>query len=242
MTATERGDLEQAWVLHGRAWRETSEIVDLLTLAHGRVSVVARGLRRPGAAGRAMLQPFRPLLVSWSGRGSSLMTLRAAEPRGPALALQGASLMSAFYLNELVLRFLHKGDPHAELFAGYEQALLGLGAGNAAEAVLRRFELTLLAESGYGLLLEHDAEDGAPLDPAGRYRYVVERGPVPATAGEDPAALYSGAELAAIGQGALDEAGNLRAARRLLRAVLDHHLGSQPLRTRQVYSAMKREG
>jgi DNA repair protein RecO (recombination protein O) len=242
VTVAERGDLEQAWVLHGRAWRETSEIVELLTPAHGRVSVVARGLRRPGAAGRALLQPFRPLLVSWSGRGSSLMTLRAAEARGQALALQGTALMSAFYLNELVLRFLHKGDPHSEVFAGYEQAVLGLGAGGAPEAILRRFELTLLAEAGYGLSLERDAESGSPLDPAGRYRYVVERGPVPAAVGEDPATLYSGAELAAIGQGALDGAEHLRAARRLLRTVLDHHLGARPLRTRRVFAAMKREG
>lgn len=242
MTAAERGELEPAWVLHGRAWRETSEIVDVLTPAHGRVSLVARGLRRPGAAGRAMLQPFRPLLLSWTGRGSSLMTLRAVEARGPALPLAGTPLMSAWYVNELVLRFLHKGDPHAELFAGYERALAGLGDGVPAEAVLRRFELTLLAESGYGLLLDHDAESGAPLEPATRYRYVVERGPVRAGPGEDPAGLFSGAELAAIGQGDLGGAGQLRAARRLLRAVLDHHLAGRPLRTREVFSAMQRDG
>lgn len=242
MSAAERGELEPAWVLHGRAWRETSEIVDVLTPAHGRVSLIARGLRRPGAAARARLQPFRPLLVSWTGRGGSLMTLRAAEARGPAVGLAGTALMSAFYVNELVLRFLHKGDPHAQVFAGYEDAIAGLGGGAPADAVLRRFEMLLLAESGYGLLLDHDAESGGPLEPAARYRYVVERGPVRAAPGEDPAAHFSGAELLAIGLGELDDAGCLRAARRLLRAVLDHHLGGRPLRTREVFSAMKREG
>jgi len=241
VTPGERAELEPAWVLHGRPYRETSEIVELLTPAHGRISVVARGLRRPGAAARAVLQPFRPLLVSWSGRGSSLMTLRAAEPRGAALPLAGTALMSAFYVNELVLRFLHKGDPHADLFVAYEAALAGLG-GAAPEPVLRRFEMSLLAEAGYGLLLDHDAASGAPLDPAGRYEYVVEHGPVPAgAAGEEPG-TYAGADLLALGRGELDEPGTLRSARRLLRAVLDHHLGDRPLRTRQVFSAMRREG
>ena len=125
MTAIERVSLEPAFVLHGRAYRETSEILDLLTRNHGCISLVARGMRRSKAGLRAILQPFQPVTISFSGRGSSLMTLQTAESGGPGVNLQGTSLMSAFYANELVLRFLHKGDPHPQVFA---RALEATGA------------------------------------------------------------------------------------------------------------------
>jgi DNA repair protein RecO (recombination protein O) len=240
VTATERVDLEPAFVLHGRAYRETSELLEIITCNHGRVSLVARGMRRPRAGLRAILQPFQPLLVSWSGRGSSLMTLRGAESAGASIALHGTPLMSAFYVNELILRFLHKGDPHPRLYAGYEETLRRLGHGDVTELVLRRFELELLAEAGYGLNLDHDAVTGEPLVPARRYQYVIERGPVPADRASEGEPAYTGAELLAIGQGEFADAQDLQSARRLLRAVLDHYLGGQALRTRAVFSAMKR--
>ncbi|MCC7258022.1 MAG: DNA repair protein RecO [Gammaproteobacteria bacterium] len=236
----ERVTLEPAFVLHGRAYRESSEILDLVTREHGRVSLVARGLRRGKTGLRALLQPFRPLMVSWSGRGEGLMTLRAAEPAGSPADLHGTALMSAFYANELVLRFLHRGDPHPPLFDAYATLIASLGAGSAVEPLLRAFEIRLLAETGYGLILDHDAASGTVLDPAGCYAYVVERGPVPAVAGMPPDVVYSGAQLLAIGAGRFTETACLADARRLLRAVLDHHLGGRPLRTRQVFAAMKR--
>jgi DNA repair protein RecO (recombination protein O) len=240
VTTAERVSLEPAFVLHGRAYRETSELLEVFSREHGRVSLVARGMRRPKSGLRALLQPFRPLLLSWSGRGGGLMTLGAAEPAGGAIDLAGDGLMSGFYANELLLRFLHRGDPHPQLFATYAQVLGQLGAGAAAAAVLRGFELELLAESGYGLNLDHDAVSGLPLDPEARYQYVVERGPV--AAGEDAGdvATYRGADLLAIGRGEFHGEPQLQSARRLLRAVLDHHLGGQPLKTRQVVRAMRR--
>lgn len=239
MTAIERVALEPAYVLHGRAYRETSELLEVFTRGHGRISLVARGMRRAGSGLRAILQPFQPLAVSWSGRGGGLMTLRSAEAAEPAIALRKAALMSGFYVNELVIRFLHRADPHPQLFAAYEETLRQLLASEAPAPPLRRFELALLAESGYGLNLDHDAASNEPLDPERRYHYMIERGPVPAgvQAGEF---TYSGAELLAIGAGDFADGRILQSARRLLREVLDHYLGDRPLRTREVFSAMKR--
>ncbi len=239
MTAVERVQLEPGYVLHGRAYRETSELLEVFTRTHGRISLVAKGMRRRGAGLRAILQPFQPLALSWSGRGGGLMTLRAAEAAGAAIPLQGAPLMSAFYVNELVIRFLHRGDPHPGLFDAYSETLRRLGSDGTPDRALRRFELALLAESGYGLNLDHDAVSGQPLDPGRRYRYVIERGPVPVETAEAGDVTYSGAELLAIGSEELD-APNLQSARLLLRNVLDHYLGGRPLRTREVFSAMKR--
>lgn len=236
----ERADMQPAFVLHLRAWRETSGILELLTSEHGRISLVARGMRRsrPGLSG--ILQPFHPVMVSWSGRGGNLMTLRNAESMGPPLPLAGTALISGFYLNELVLRFLHRGDPHPVLFPAYGQALAELCDPRGPEPALRRFEIVLLAEAGYGLNLDHDADTGAPLEPAGRYRYLIERGPVAAGQHGEEEPTFLGADLLAIGRGDLTSPAHLRGARLLLRAALDHHLGDRPLRTREVLSAMRR--
>ncbi|GMW05489.1 MAG: DNA repair protein RecO [Gammaproteobacteria bacterium] len=240
MSLIERVDLASAFVLHARRWRETSELLDVITCEHGRVSLLARGLRRPRSGLRAILQAFQPLSLSWSGRAGGLMTLRAAEPDGPAAPLRGKSLMAGFYLNELLLRFLQRSDPHPRLFEAYARTLGALADGTAPEAGLRRFELLLLAETGYGLNLDHDASSGERLRPGGSYVYVLERGPVPASVGMPAGLEFSGAELLAIGQGVFPDLPSLSAARRLLRAVLDHHLDGQPLRTREVYVAMRR--
>jgi DNA repair protein RecO (recombination protein O) len=242
MTA-ERRALEPGWVLHGRAYRESSEILELLTREHGRVSVVARGMRRAGNPWRGLLQPFRPLLLSWGARGSGLATLHAAEAAGPPLDLVGRPLLSAWYANELLLRFLERGDPHPRLEASYRAtlgALLAHGLGPAGEWALRRFEMVLLAESGYGLILDRLADSGAPLDPAGSYEYRLEAGPVarpPGSPGAFPGADLM--QLAAAGE-TLPDARALRHARQLLRTVLDHHLGGRPLRSRAVYAAIRR--
>jgi DNA repair protein RecO (recombination protein O) len=240
MTATERVEFEPAFVLHGRAYRETSELLDVFTQGHGRISLVARGMRRPKAGLRGIVRAFQPLAVSWFGRGGGLMTLRTAEASAPPIALQGDALMSGFYVNELLLRFLHRGDPHPGLFAAYSETIAGLAAACSPDAPLRRFELRLLAEVGYGLNLDRDAASGEPLNPAGRYAYIVEHGPVPAAGSSAAEVIYAGADLLAIGRGDFTAGQCLQSARRLLRDVLDHHLGGKPLRTRTVFSALKR--
>jgi DNA repair protein RecO (recombination protein O) len=239
VSAAERVELEPAFVLHGMPYRETSEILDLLTPGHGRVSVIARGMRRSRAPMRSLLQPFQPLTVSWAGRGQ-LFTLRGVEPCGGAVPLADLALMSAFYMNELLMHFLHRGDPHRPLFAVYGDTLRALAAGDDPEAVLRRFELNLLAEIGFGLSLECEAGGGEPLDPARLYQYVIEHGPVPAGGDMGDVLCLSGAALLAIGRGDFADPEHLHAARRLLRAVLDNHLGGKPLRTRAVFAAMRR--
>jgi DNA repair protein RecO (recombination protein O) len=239
MTATERVALEPAYVLHSMPWRETSGIQELLTPGHGRISVVVRGMHRPRSRLRSILQPFHPLVVSWSGRGS-LYTLRSAESTGPAVPLAGTGLMAGFYINELVMRFLHRGDPHPDLFAAYGAALGVLAASDGTEPVLRRFEMTLLAEAGYGLNLEQEAGTGQAIEPTAHYQFAIERGPIRCEDAAAGAMQFSGAALLAIAGADFRDPEHLQAARRLLRAVLDHYLAGQPLKTREVFAAMRR--
>ncbi len=231
-------DLEDAFILHVWPYQETSQILEALGAQHGRVGLVARGARRPSSRWRSVLQPFLPLRLSWVGRGS-LYTLRSAEPASFAPALDGLALMGAFYLNELILNFVRRGDPHPGLFIAYSQALAELRVGGDPEPALRRFEFQLLAEVGYGLNLDQDVLNDVPLDPAAVYEYRLEQGPVPAAEGGAGLTL-SGTELLAIGRGEFSSPAILKLAKKLFRAVLAHYLDGRTLKTREVLASMRR--
>lgn len=237
-TAASAVDLEPAFILHTRPWQETSQILEVLGGRHGRVGLIARGSRRPSSKLRSVLQLFQPLRLSWSGRGS-LYTLRHAEVATWEPPLTALSLMAAFYLNELLLCFVRRGDPHPALLGIYGDALAELRGGGDPEPALRRFELRLLDEIGYGLNLTNDAATGVGLDPVQVYEYRLEHGAVPATR-ESGQLVFAGADLLQMAEGRFTDARVLYSARRLMRAVLSHHLDGRTLRTREVLAAMRR--
>jgi len=92
MSARRQKLLEPAFLLHHRPWSDTSRILDLMTRAHGRVTLFAHGARRPKSPLRAVLRPFLPLLVSWSGTGDG-GTLTSAEAGEGRFALPAERLM-----------------------------------------------------------------------------------------------------------------------------------------------------
>jgi DNA repair protein RecO (recombination protein O) len=222
-----RAQLEPAWVLTVRPYRETSALVELFTRDAGRIGLVARGVRSGRARVRGLLQPFQPLLASFSDRGE-LGTLGALEPAGPAVPLRGEAVFAGWYLNELLLRLLPRRDPHARLFSHYGEALAG-AAGSVAS--LRVFEMRLLTELGYGLQLPEAVEADAwyALDADGGLR-LAEPGP----------SSYRGASLRALADEALATPESLRDARRLLRAALAPHLGERKLRTPEMLRTLRK--
>ena len=125
--------LAPAWVLHARPYRDTSLLLEALTDEHGRVGLVARGVRGPKGRWRGLLQPLQPLLLSWSGRGE-LGTVAGCEAAGPAVVLRGEALLSAWYLNEVLLRVLQRNDPQPAIFSVYGAALAALATEPAPAA------------------------------------------------------------------------------------------------------------
>jgi DNA repair protein RecO (recombination protein O) len=230
----QRRDDQPAFVLHAWPYRETSLIVEAFTPDHGRVAMVARGAKRPRSELRGLLQAFQPLLLSWSGH-AELKTLIRAEWRGGLPLVRGAALLCGFYLNELLLKLLAREDPHPRLYAAYETALTELAAGGEQAALLRRFELGLLAELGYAPLLVRDADTGTPLDPAQSYRYAFERGPQRiAEKGGGSGPIVRGATLLALADDRYPDAETAAEAKRLMREVLDHHLEQRGIESRRV--------
>jgi DNA repair protein RecO (recombination protein O) len=230
---------QPAYVLHSRPYRETSLLLECLTRDHGRLGVVARGVRRERARlQRAQLEPFQPLALDLMLRGE-LATLRGAEPTGVPLRLTGDAGLAGLYLNELVVRLTGRQDPQPELFDTYARTLARLAAPDTLAWHLRRFERDLLAAIGYALQLEHEADSGEPLEPDGWYRYQVEHGPVACAAGASRA--IRGADLLALAADRCPDVAGLAALRRLMREVIRFHLGGGELHAWRVFSvAMSR--
>lgn len=225
--------LEPAYVLHRRVYRESSAIAELFTAGHGRLGVIARGVRSSRSRWRALLQPFTPLSVSWQARGD-LGTLTDVElQRCPTLPV-GRRLVSGFYLNELLLRVLQREDPYPELFQRYAGTVVMLASSSAEQPLLRCFERDLLAAMGYGLLLSHDV-DGRPIESQRWYRYEIDMGAVPVRAPRGRL-VVQGATLHALASGVFPDAGVEVQARQLMRAALRPHVGVRPLKSRELYA------
>jgi DNA repair protein RecO (recombination protein O) len=228
--------LASAYILHQRAYRDTSRIIEVFTADHGRLTLFARGANGAKSAFRGVLRPFQRLLLSWSGKGEACQ-LVSAELDGASSSLAKERLMSGFYLNELLLKLTERWDPHPEVFEAYAACLAGLAAGEGEEASLRRFEKRLLDHLGYGLELKATA-DGDPIAAEGYYRFAAERGPLPCVA-EAPGAVY-GRSLADLEAEHFADARSLRDAKRVLRAALDACLDGRTLKSREVLLAMRR--
>lgn len=237
MSARQRIDQQPGFVLHSYPYRETSLIVEVFSRDHGRLGLVAKGARRPMSQLRGVLMAFQPLLIDWSG-GGEMKTLVRAEWQGGQPLLGGQALLCAYYLNELLMRLLPREDPHPTLYRAYGDALRALAAGEGQEVILRRFELALLQELGYGLQLDADA-DGVPVRPEVRYAYIIERGAVPLDEyGIDDASVVAGRVLLDMARGDFREPETLAGAKVLMRRLIQHYLGGQVLQSRRVFTEL----
>lgn len=253
--------LQPAFILQYRKYRETSLIIDALTRDFGRISLLAKGVRKAKSKTAGMLQPFIPLLISYFGK-AELKTLTDVERRTcsrqvggmrtipgdcragsrptcgihsipgdiiqPFSEIKGLALYCGFYINELIGCFLHKYDPHPEVFDHYRECLSGLAEGSNMEAALRQFELNLMENVGYGLQLEYD-DNEKPIDSSKKYDFNVGQGPVEAVNGR-----FSGKTLQALSSRELTDPQVLSEAKILMRMSIDVYLQGRQLKSRGV--------
>lgn len=236
MSVNVKVDLEPAYVLHQRPYRESSLLLEVFGLHSGRVGLIVKGARRPKSAFRSVLSPFRELLLSWRSRGE-LGLLVGAEAEGPARIIPPASLVSGLYTNELLVKLLHRHDPHPELFLQYRNTLEALVTpARSLEQILRIFEKRLLESVGYGLILDRAADSGEALRADRNYYYVADVGPVTATETRTGTRV-SGATLLALACERLDQGSTRREAKKLMRNVINSHLEGKPVLSRTIFAS-----
>jgi len=202
------------------------------------MALVARGVRSAKSRLRGILRPFLPLNLSWFIR-SDLGTLTDAEMDGSPLQLTGDALISGFYVNELLLKLLHRHDPQPEIFDAYAATIQNLAGEPDVAPLLRRFEMELLRLLGYALNLENDSESLAALQPEEIYEYRADQGAVVA-AGREGLMIFSGRQLTAIGRQEFGDTDTLQCANRLLRNVIAHRLDGKELKSRKVLRDLKK--
>ena len=231
MVPSDRHGLKDAFLLHRRKFRETSLLLDVFTREHGCIRLIAKGAMRGKNGQAGVLQPFLPLSLAWTIRGEPAV-LTASDVRGQGFDLVGKYLFCGFYLNELLVKLLPTHDPLPQIFEYYEKTLNRLASGERMDESLRFFELALLEELGYGLILDYDAESGASIKPNCHYDYRIELGPVECKHGE---VGLLGSALLGLRDGYLSGEQEILDAKRLLRRVIHHYLGGRPLKSRELF-------
>lgn len=244
------GESDAGFVLHTYAYRETSLIVEAFTRLHGRLVMVAKGAKRPQGTLRGVLNPFQGLLLVWFGKGD-MKTLKSAEQEKILPQLSGAALLSAFYLNELLLKLAIREDPHERLFDAYADtmsslAMLPMGGRSTREIapILRQFEVTLLQELGYALQFQKEADSHAPIRAEREYFYLIERGPLAAgmVARQSTPAdglLLQGKTLLDMDCCDYRDPQTQMQSKQLMRMIINHLLGEKILHTRQLIREMR---
>ncbi|MDA8898512.1 DNA repair protein RecO [Porticoccaceae bacterium] len=231
-----RVESEPGFILHTIPYRETSLLVDIFTLNHGRLRCVAKGFRKPNKKGIAKtLFPYSEHHFQWQGRGE-LKTLTQADPIQAPVFLKQESLFVGLYINELLYKLLHQNDPHQSLYEFYRQLMTQQSTSEIQQPVLRRFEMLLLEELGYGLVLDSEAETGQAVSSEHLYYYIPDQGlKLIQDQTADNLHAFSGADIMALCQGQLEQQSVLRAAKKLTRQVIDFYLDGKELNSRELY-------
>ena len=241
--ATKRITDEPAFVLHRYDWSESSLILEAFTRHHGRMALVAKGVKRPSSSFRPILLPLQLLSIAFGG-DAEVRTLKGAEWMGGHVMPCGDALLSGYYLNELLMTLLARDDPHPRLFDIYASVVevLASAPGEAVQPALRAFELLLLREIGLLPMLDAQTMTLMELDAKQRYGLVPEGGLQ--QVGLDDSSSLTGAQWLVIQESIAPTApftATLRACAEVLpelkvqlRGLLNYHCGVGTLRTRQM--------
>ena len=228
---------QSSYTLHSRPYRETSLLIDVFSRDHGRKTVLAKGIRNLKSRNRCATIPFSRHSIGWAGKGE-LPVLTQAEHDGPVNLLKGKERVCGFYANELLVKLLHRHDPHPALFDAYDDLLNALGKEKSVEVGLRILEKVLLRELGYALDLDREANGTVPIDPGIQYRYVPMYGVIRAD-DDNRGVTVSGATLLALSREEFSDRQSVEECKHLMRSIISHQLGHYRLRSRNLLRAFK---
>lgn len=229
-------ELTPCYILHRRDYSETSLILDVFSREHGRINLIAKGAKRNKKQRGSSFNLYQQYNISWVSK-SELGTLTDIEVAIHSCSLKPEQIMTGFYMNEILLRLLHKDEPHPELFDSYKISINNLVKDEPEEIILRYYEKNLLQSLGYGVILDHEVETGESLIDEQEYIYKFDNGPVVKKQPDDSGVSISGKTLLQLNNETLSEPVNINEAKVLLRTILDQHMGNKPLASKSLYKA-----
>jgi DNA repair protein RecO (recombination protein O) len=228
-------DLSPAFILHHRPYRESSRLLDVLSLQQGRVNLIVKGSKTIKKQSLGLMQLYQPLLLSWQGYGE-LQTVTSLEALKPSFLLTGKASLCGLYANELLVRLLPKHISEPELYLAYEKLLMTLESVTTPDIALRLFEKSLLNSLGYGLQLEYEIQTGNRIQEEKFYFYQPDAG----IYSWDELSRYpkiSGRSLRHLQHEAEFDDSSLNEIKKMMRSVLHFYLGGKPLHSRQLFNS-----
>jgi len=150
MAAKPRSLRVEGIVLRHREWGEADRLLTLYTRELGKVSAVAKGVRKLRSRKAGHLEPFMrsSLLMA---RGRSFFVLTQAEALAPLIPLRDdlELLGYASYIAELLDRFTYEEEENRALYRLISNSLTRLNRGDAPDIVVRYYEIRLLDLIGF---------------------------------------------------------------------------------------------
>tara|TARA_Y100001936_G_scaffold250272_1_gene302629 strand:+ start:1156 stop:1887 length:732 start_codon:yes stop_codon:yes gene_type:complete len=222
-----------AFLLHQRPYGNTSVMAEMFTLDNGRISVIAKGAKKPKSKFFGVLSPFSKLRITYRGK-SELKTLTNVDKEDIFSDSFSKLSYTLLYINELLIKILPQGAPQKELFNLYDKFLLEIKTSNEIDIILRRFEIDLLEMLGYGINFINEVDSGQSIDADKLYDFVPELG-----FKESPNGIFNGKEIISISK--LDfENINKKKFKSLTTMAIGYSLDGGDLKSRQIFKTLKK--
>lgn len=220
-------ELTPAFLIHRRAFKDSSLLLDFFTKKYGKIRLVGRSLRKS----KTSLQVFQQIKISFFGK-NELKTLTDWEIDDHPRNLRGETLILGIYVNELIVRLLQNQDPHNKLFVIYQKFISQIVDAEEQYWLLRLFENDLLLELGYGLDFKNDI-NGNKIDENLNYKYHHQSGFVCSSTGK----ISGNTIQLMLAKNVLKqpEIDQLKICRNLNRERLQLLLGAKPLQSRALF-------
>lgn len=220
----------EAWILHKQWSGETSAKVSFFTREMGLIHCLYKGGRTPKK--QALLQAFTPLWVTIIERYDQYY-VQSVESISSTPPIMGDSLFAGLYVNEILYYALSPNSHDPILFDAYLFTLKNLLLTKEKfilEALLRRFEWTLLQACGYSFSLTQEARTENLIMANFCYQFVVSEGFVLDNKG------IPGAHILALAQDNLSDPACLKSAKMIMRQAINHLVGGREIKARALYT------
>ncbi|MCX7544620.1 DNA repair protein RecO [Marinicella gelatinilytica] len=214
---------DDAFVLHKIKYKNSSEIIKLLSKNHGRIDAVARGSRGAKSAFKGHLQPFIKTTISYQGK-QTLKTLTQAEQTGLFSPSNYLNQVAMLYCNELLLLLNMDEEQSTAVYPEYQNLITHLNGAKSVSLYLRYFELTLCQLSGYALSIDNHIPDDTAL---------VFQPDLGLVASQTDKNCHAGTFRQFIQKQTLNSE-QINSINRLFRPVVNHLVGGRVIRSREL--------
>ncbi len=171
MAAVEKSIRVEALILTHQNYGEADRFVRMLTPDRGKISALARGVRKMNSRKAGHLEPFTVISAQLvQGRGSAWVISQVTTLEAfPPLSCTLESACFASYVAELADRFSDEDTESRDLYRLTVRTLRRLSQAVDAYSVLRWFDFRLLDLTGYRPQLRECVGCGRPIAPQPQY-------------------------------------------------------------------------